>query len=190
MLNSIETELPGVSIFEPKVFRDRRGAFFESWNLQRYASHGVPSTFVQDNLSRSSYGVLRGLHLQHPNAQGKLVQVLVGSVWDVAVDLRRDSPYFGKWTAVTLSEENARQFWVPPGFHHGFCVTSEHAVFSYKCTDYYAPENEVSVAWNDPEIGIEWPIRDPVLSDKDKAAPTLAELAHERLPSVGDYAEG
>ena len=183
-----ETRLPGVLLIEPRIFGDARGAFWETWNAARYTDAGVPATFVQDNVSRSSRGVLRGLHLQHPQAQGKLVQVLQGEVFDVAVDLRRDSSHFGQWVGVTLTGENAEQLWIPPGFHHGFCVLSETVIFSYKCTDFYAPQAELGVLWNDPEIGIDWPLNDPILSDKDVALPRLRDLSQELLPSVRDYA--
>jgi dTDP-4-dehydrorhamnose 3,5-epimerase len=181
-VNVIGTDLPGVLIVEPDVFGDARGFFMESWNGARYEEHGIPNDFVQDNLSFSAHAVLRGLHFQYPKAQGKLVCVLQGEVFDVAVDIRVGSPTFGRWTGVTLSAENKRQFWVPPGFAHGFVVTVENALFSYKCTDYYAPECDGSILWNDPEIGIEWPLESPALSDKDRAAPPLDEMPEERLP--------
>ena len=181
-MNVIETELPGVLIVEPDVFGDDRGFFMETWNGSRYEEHGIPNHFVQDNLSFSAHGVLRGLHFQHPHAQGKLVCVLQGEVFDVAVDIRTGSPTFGRWTGVTLSTENKRQFWMPPDFAHGFVVTGESALFLYKCTDYYAPEHDGSVLWNDPEIGIEWPLQSPSLSDKDRAAPPLDSMPQERLP--------
>jgi dTDP-4-dehydrorhamnose 3,5-epimerase len=178
-----ETDIPGVLIVEPKVFGDERGFFLETWQRERYAEIGIPADLVQDNQAYSRHGVLRGLHLQHPHAQGKLVQVMRGEVFDVAVDARRGSPTFGRWVGVLLSGENKRQLWVPPGFAHGYYVTAEDALFSYKCSDYYHPENELSVAWNDPAIGIEWPLDgDPVLSDKDAAAHLLADLPEERLP--------
>jgi dTDP-4-dehydrorhamnose 3,5-epimerase len=181
-LNVIETSLPGVLIIEPKVFGDERGFFMESWNGARYEEAGIPNRFVQDNLSYSARGVLRGLHFQNPNPQGKLVSVLEGEVFDVAVDIRVGSPTFGEWTGVTLSAENKRQFYVPPDFAHGFVVTSEAALFSYKCTEYYAPASEGSVLWNDPEIGIEWPIAEPTLSDKDRSASPLREMPEDALP--------
>lgn len=181
-MNVIETELPGVLILEPRVFGDKRGFFMETWQQQRYAEFGLPSNFVQDNLSFSSRGVLRGLHFQNPNPQGKLVQVLQGSVYDVAVDIRRGSPDFGRWVGCTLSDDNRRQFYVPPDFAHGFCVLTDTALFSYKCTDYYSPENESSIRWDDPEIGIEWPLKEPSLSEKDKSAGFLQDLPSERLP--------
>ena len=175
------TRIPGPLIVEPRVFGDSRGYFLETWQRQRYAEAGLPENFVQDNLSFSAYGVLRGLHFQNPNPQGKLVQVLVGEVFDVAVDIRAGSPYFGQWVGVTLSAADHRQFWVPPGFAHGFCVTSEQALFSYKCSDVYNPVGEGSVLWNDPAIGIDWPVTDPRLSDKDRQAPRLSEVAAARL---------
>ena len=175
------TELPGVLILEPRVFGDARGFFTETWHARRYAEAGLREAFVQDNLSFSQRGVLRGLHYQNPHGQGKLVYVLQGTVFDVAVDIRVGSPTFGRWVGVTLSAENRRQFWVPPGFAHGFCVTSETALFAYKCSDYYAPEHEGSVLWNDPAIGIAWPVREPTVSPKDAAAPRLADLL-DRLP--------
>lgn len=178
----IETELPGALIIEPKVFGDKRGYFLESFHAERYRDAGIACPFVQDNISASARGVLRGLHLQHPQAQDKLVYVIEGEVFDVAVDVRHGSPHFGKWTGVTLNAENHRQFFVPKGFAHGFCVTSERAVFAYKCSDLYAPEHEMSIAWNDPAIGIEWPIQDPALSEKDRQGRTLADIEPEKLP--------
>lgn len=176
------TEIPEVKLIEPRVFGDSRGYFFETYQSQRYAELGLDVDFVQDNVSRSQRGTLRGLHLQQPHAQGKLVWVLMGEVYDVAVDVRVGSPTFGKFVGELLSEENHLQLYVPPGFAHGFCVTSEAAIFAYKCTDFYHPEAEVGVAWNDPEIGIPWPIEAPLLSDKDRAHPPLAELDPARLP--------
>jgi len=171
------TALPEVKIIEPKVFGDTRGFFFESFNAREFAQcveEGVE--FVQDNHSRSVRGVLRGLHYQVEHAQGKLVRVVEGEVFDVAVDIRRSSPRFGKWAGVRLSAENHRQLWVPPGFAHGFVVLSESAQFLYKTTDYWYPEHERSIAWNDPEIGIEWPVDfEPVLAAKDAAGSRLAD---------------
>lgn len=181
-MNVIETDLPGVLILEPKVFGDDRGFFMETWNGRRYEELGIPNRFVQDNLSFSAHGVLRGLHFQNPQPQGKLVSVLRGEVFDVAVDIRTGSPTFGLWTGATLSAENKRQFWVPEGFAHGFVVTGEDALFSYKCTDYYAPEHDGSILWNDPEIGIEWPVEAPTLSGKDGSAPPLAGMPEGTLP--------
>lgn len=178
----IETPLPGCVVIEPKVFGDDRGFFMESWNRDRYAASGIGPDFVQSNLSRSAHGVLRGLHYQWPNPQGKLVSVLEGEVYDVAVDIRRGSPHFGQWTAVFLSAENRRQFWIPEGFAHGFVVTSETALFTYLCTAPYDAEADAGIAWDDPAIGIDWPIADPSLSAKDAKAPQLADVAAGRQP--------
>lgn len=176
------SEIPGLLLIEPKVFGDARGFFVETWARERYAQSGVMGEFVQDNMSRSRRGALRGMHLQHPHGQGKLVSVVEGEVFDVAVDVRVGSPTFGRWAGYLLSGENHRQLWVPPGFAHGFCVTSETALFVYKCTDTYHPEAEVGVAWNDPDVGIEWPLKDPVLSEKDARHPCLSAIPHARLP--------
>jgi len=178
----IETTLPGCVVIEPSVFGDERGAFFETWNAERFAEHHLPTRFVQSNVSTSSRGVLRGLHYQWPRPQGKLVSVLQGEVYDVAVDIRRGSPTFGRWQAVILSAENHRQFWIPEGFAHGFAVLSERALFHYLCTDVYVREHDAGVRWNDAAIGIDWPVAAPVLSAKDMAAPLLAEIHAERLP--------
>jgi dTDP-4-dehydrorhamnose 3,5-epimerase len=171
----VPTDLPEVLIIEPMVHGDSRGFFAETYQALRYAEAGITSAFVQDNLSRSVKGTLRGLHFQEPNAQGKLVQVLRGAVWDVAVDVRRGSPRFGRWAAVELSETAPRQLWIPPGFAHGFCVLTDSADFFYKCTALYAPEAERSIAWNDPRIGIPWPVSEPLLSAKDRVAPLLED---------------
>ena len=184
-MNVIETKIPGVLIIEPKIFGDARGFFMETWQLQRYEEMGIRGPFVQDNLSFSSRGVLRGLHYQQPHAQGKLVSVVLGEVFDVAVDIRRGSATFGQWVGVLLSGGNNRQLWVPPGFAHGFCVASDTAYFTYKCTDVYTPEAEGGIAWNDPDIGIAWPISDAVLSDKDKEYPRLRDIPANRLPALG-----
>ncbi|NMC31901.1 MAG: dTDP-4-dehydrorhamnose 3,5-epimerase [Veillonellaceae bacterium] len=181
-MNVIATELPGVLIVEPKMFPDARGFFVETYNKERYAACGITADFVQDNLSFSSRGVLRGLHYQNPHTQGKLVYVLAGEVWDVAVDIRPNSPQFGRWTAVTLSSDNKRQFYIPPGFAHGFCVLSETALFTYKCTDLYHPECDGGIRWDDPDIGIAWPVAAPLLSDKDKKQPLLKDVPTGRLP--------
>lgn len=175
-MNLIETALPGVLILEPKVFGDARGFFLESWNRQTMAERGLDLDFVQDNHSRSARGVLRGLHYQLENPQGKLVRVSHGAVFDVAVDVRRSSPHFGKWVGVELSGENHRMLWIPPGFAHGFVVLSDTADFLYKCTTPYHPASDRSLRWNDPAIGIAWPDTggDPLLSAKDAAAPLLA----------------
>ena len=173
----IQTAIPDLLILEPKVFGDTRGFFMESFNARSFQeATGLNVDFVQDNHSRSAKGVLRGLHYQIQQAQGKLVRVVRGSVFDVAVDLRKGSPTFGKWEGVELSEENNRQFWIPPGFAHGFLVTSDSADFLYKTTDYYAPEHERSLAWNDPDVGVEWPLDgEPLLSAKDLAGKRLSE---------------
>lgn len=176
------TSLEGVLLIEPKVFGDARGFFLESWSRDRYVQAGIVGDFVQDNMSRSHRGTLRGMHLQHPHGQGKLVSVTEGEVFDVAIDVRVGSPTFGRWVGYTLSAENHRQLWIPPGFAHGFCVTSEMALFTYKCTDGYHPEAEVGVLWNDPDIGVEWPVSQPVLSGKDAQHPRLSQIARERLP--------
>lgn len=178
----IETDLPGCVVIEPRVFGDDRGFFFESFNLEKLAPHAIAPTFVQGNVSRSRRGVLRGLHYQWPNPQGKYVSVVEGEVWDVAVDIRRGSPTFGRWTAVVLSAENKRHFWIPEGFAHGFVTLSEHAVFTYLCTAAYDPAADASIRWDDPELGIDWPIAEPALSPKDAAAPALGEVPVERLP--------
>ena len=175
-------KIPGVRIVEPSVHGDERGFFMESYSRDRYAEAGIPGDFVQDNVSLSAKGILRGLHLQHPNAQGKLCFVLEGEVFDVAVDVRVGSPTFGQWEGVTLSSENKRQLYVPPGFAHGFCVLSERAMFSYKCSDFYAARSEIGVAWDDPEIGIEWPIQSPRLSDKDQQNRRLQDIPADTLP--------
>jgi dTDP-4-dehydrorhamnose 3,5-epimerase len=174
--------IPGLLIIEPAVHGDERGFFMESYSRDRYAEVGIRAEFVQDNLSLSAKGILRGLHLQHPNDQGKLCFVLDGEVFDVAVDVRVGSPTFGRWEGLTLSSENKRQLYVPPGFAHGFCVMSERALFSYKCTDFYAAPSEIGVAWDDPEIGIEWPIQSPRLSFKDQQNRRLRDIPSDRLP--------
>lgn len=185
-MNVLETPLPGVLVIEPRVFGDSRGFFVETWQAERYANAGLPP-FVQDNLSRSARGVLRGLHYQEPQAQGKLVQVLEGEVFDVAVDIRQGSKTFGRWHGVTLSDGNKRQFWVPPGFAHGFVVTSETALFAYKCSTLYRPEYDHSLRWDDPDLGIDWPVDAPVLSAKDGAAPRLGEIPAGELPLLESY---
>lgn len=183
----IETELPGVLIIEPDIFEDKRGFFMETWNQARYEQAGLKVSFVQDNLSYSAENVVRGLHFQNPKAQGKLVYVLQGEVFDVAVDIRVGSPSFGKWVGVTLSGENKKQFYIPEGFAHGFCVTRGPALFTYKCTDLYSPPTEGGVIWNDPHIGIEWPVKTPILSDKDQKYKTLQELPAGYLPVYGAF---
>ncbi len=172
-----DTALPGVRLIEPKVFGDDRGFFLESWNARAFAEAGIDAAFVQDNHSRSARNVLRGLHYQILEPQGKLVRVVAGSVFDVAVDVRRASPHFGHWVGYELSAVNKRMLWVPPGFAHGFVVLSDTADFQYKCTTFYAPAHERSIAWDDPAIGIDWPLggATPLLSPKDAAAPRLAD---------------
>ena len=179
-MNIRQAPLQGLIIIEPKVFKDERGYFFETFQQQRYAELGIPA-FVQDNISHSKKHVLRGLHFQHPHGQGKLVSVTRGSVFDVVVDIRRSSPTFGKSFAITLSDENHSQMFIPAGFAHGFCVLSDEADFSYKCTDYYAPQCEHGIAWNDPQLNIAWPTQHPLLSPKDQQYPSLNEIAHEKL---------
>jgi dTDP-4-dehydrorhamnose 3,5-epimerase len=169
------TALPGVMIVEPRVFSDARGYFLETFQKRRYEEAGLACDFVQDNQSRSTRGTLRGLHYQIQHAQGKLVWVVRGEVFDVAVDLRRRSATFGRWVGVSLSAENKRQLYIPPGFAHGFCVVSDEADFFYKCTDYYHPESERTVLWNDPALAIEWPVREPLVSDKDRRGVPLAD---------------
>lgn len=180
----IDTPLPGARIIEPKVFGDARGFFMESWNAQRYAEHGLPNHFVQSNVSRSAKNVLRGLHFQNPEPQGKLVYVLEGAVFDVAVDIRHGSPTFGQWHGVTLSADNFRQFYVPEGFAHGFCVLSDSALFAYHCTRVYAPQYDAGIHWNDPDIGIRWPVENPLLSEKDSQLPRLRDIQPHSLPEM------
>ena len=177
-MNVIDTAIPDVKLLEPRVFADSRGFFMESWNRKTFADHGLDLDFVQDNHSKSAQGTLRGLHYQTEHAQGKLVRVTHGEVFDVAVDLRRDSPTFGRWVSMVLSADNKRMAWIPPGFAHGFYVVSESAEFLYKCTDYYDPRHECSLLWNDPRLAIPWPLVDgaaPTLSDKDRAGLPLAD---------------
>lgn len=174
----IETAIPGPIIIEPKVFGDERGFFMESWNQARFAEAGLDLHFVQDNHSRSKRGVLRGLHFQNPNPQGKLVRVTAGRAWDVAVDIRRSSPHFGKWAGVELSAANKRMFWVPPGFAHGFLSLEDGTDFLYKCTSAYEPASEHSLLWNDTNVGIEWPLEgiEPELSAKDQVGRRLVDI--------------
>lgn len=177
----IPTELPGVLIIEPRVFVDNRGFFLESYNAREFARHGIHDVFVQDNHSRSVRHTLRGLHYQAPPGQVKLVRVVQGEVFDVAVDVRWGSPTFGRWVGVTLSAENRRQLYIPAGFAHGFCVTSESADFVYKVTSYYAPADERGIAWDDPVLGITWPTTTPVLSARDREHPRLADAPREYI---------
>jgi dTDP-4-dehydrorhamnose 3,5-epimerase len=177
-MNVIKTKLQGCVVIEPTVFGDDRGFFLETFQAERYADlAGITSPFVQDNHSRSAKGVLRGLHFQKNKPQGKLIRVVKGEVYDVAVDIRQGSPTFGQWEGIILSEENKTQLWVPPGFAHGFVVLSDTADFEYKCTDYYDPSDEGSILWNDPELNIPWPIDNPKLSEKDANAKKLADLS-------------
>jgi dTDP-4-dehydrorhamnose 3,5-epimerase len=182
-MNVIATDIPEVLIIDPELFGDQRGFFLEIYKFRRYAEFGISRPFVQDNMSRSNYGVLRGLHLQNPSPQGKLISVMRGRVLDVAVDVRIGSPNFGRHVAVELSEENHRQMWVPRGFAHGFVVLSETADFFYKCDDLYSPKDELIIRWDDPAIRVDWGVPSPSLSARDAAAPRLADV--KRLPVYG-----
>ncbi len=177
-----KTKLEGVLLIEPQVFGDKRGFLLELWQKERYAAAGIAGPFVQDNCSRSRRGVLRGLHYQLNKPQGKLVFVISGEVFDVAVDIRRGSPTFGQWFGTILSDENHLQLYIPPGFAHGFCVLSEKVDFVYKCTDFYYSDDQYGIRWSDPGIGIKWPVTDPVLSDKDSSLPFLKDIPEEHLP--------
>jgi dTDP-4-dehydrorhamnose 3,5-epimerase len=179
------TRLPEVILVQPDVHRDARGFFLESYHAGKYEEGGIPGPFVQDNHSSSQRGTLRGLHAQWRRPQGKLVRVLFGEIFDVAVDARLGSPRFGQWVGVMLSSENHHQLWVPPGFVHGFCVTSERAEVEYKCTDLYDPGGELGVVWNDPDIGIDWPVKEPVLSGKDAAAARLKDVREKLMKFAG-----
>jgi dTDP-4-dehydrorhamnose 3,5-epimerase len=181
-VNVVTTKLDGVLFLEPVVHRDDRGFFLETYHIEKYAESGIPLAFVQDNHSRSTRGTLRGLHAQWRRPQGKLVRCLAGEIFDVAVDMRRGSPTYSEWVGIHLSSDNFKQIYVPPGYLHGFLVVSEEAEVEYKCTDLYDPGGEVSVRWDDPAIGVEWPLKDALLSGKDAAAPLLAELDDERKP--------
>jgi len=178
----IASSLPGCVLIEPAVFGDSRGFFFETWNAERYAEQGLPGNFVQSNVSSSARGVLRGLHYQWPRPQGKLVTVLQGEVYDVAVDIRQGSPTFGRWEAFILSGENRRQLWIPPGFAHGFAALSDTALFNYLCTDVYVKEADAAIRWNDAELAVDWPLSAPSLSAKDQQAPFLQDIPKDRLP--------
>ena len=180
-MNVIPCSIPGLLLLEPKVFGDARGYFMELWSERCFAEAGIEAQFVQDNVSFSRRGILRGMHFQNPRAQAKLVTVLQGEVFDVAVDLRRGSPAFGQWHGVSLSNENKRLFFVPAGFAHGFAVVSETVLFHYKCTEFYSPKDEGCFRWDDPEIGIQWPIDEPLLSEKDARAPRFREVPRERF---------
>ena len=171
-----KTSLPWVVVLTPNVISDGRGFFMETYNQVKFAELGLPEEFTQDNHSRSSKGVVRGLHYQYPQWQGKLIRVIAGEIFDVAVDIRRDSPHYGQWTGVSLSSENYKQLYVPPGYAHGFCVTSETADVVYKCTAVYKPEDDAGIRWNDAEIGVQWPAENPSVSEKDQKAPLLKEV--------------
>jgi dTDP-4-dehydrorhamnose 3,5-epimerase len=178
----VRTPLPGCVVIEPVVHGDARGYFYESWNARTFADAGIDVRFVQTNVSRSARGVLRGLHYQWPNPQGKLVSVVEGEVYDVAVDVRAGSPTFGQWTAAVLSAENKRHFWVPEGFAHGFVVLSDNATFIYQCTALYDRAADAGIRWNDGRIAVDWPVAEPILSDKDRRTPFLDEIARDKLP--------
>jgi dTDP-4-dehydrorhamnose 3,5-epimerase len=180
-MNVLTCDIPGLLVIEPKVFGDSRGFFLETYNQRRYQDAGLRAAFVQDNLSFSRQGILRGLHFQNPNSQGKLLQVLQGEVFDVAVDLRRNQPTLGRWHGLVLSSENKRQFYVPPGFAHGFLVLSETALFSYKCTELYSPKDEMTLRWDDPVLAITWPNKQPLLSEKDAKGFLLKDIPAEKL---------
>jgi dTDP-4-dehydrorhamnose 3,5-epimerase len=188
-MNVITTELEGVLIIEPQAFGDDRGFFMEIFQKQRYRGAGIETEFVQDNISHSMRNTLRGLHYQHPHDQAKLVQVLQGEVYDVAVDIRQGSPTFGRWVGVNLSAENRRQFFLPAGFAHGFCVLSTTALFLYKCSDFYAPEAEGGICWNDPDLDISWPVKTPILSERDSRFSPLRQVPAHRLPAYGGARE-
>jgi dTDP-4-dehydrorhamnose 3,5-epimerase len=177
------TRLPDVLVADLKVFADKRGCFMESHHQAKYAAHGIPGPFVQDNLVRSVRNVLRGLHYQLPFGQGKLVHVVRGEIWDVAADIRRGSPSFGRWVGVTLSDRNRRQIYVPPGFAHGYCVISGVADVCYKCTDFYHPEADHGIRWDDPDLAVDWPVPEPLLSTKDAAHPPLRDTPPDTLPA-------
>ncbi len=180
-MNVLNCHIPGLLIIEPKVFGDTRGFFLETWNRRRYGEAGLDVDFVQDNVSFSRRGILRGLHFQNPKPQGKLLQVLQGEVFDVAVDIRRSSPTFGKWHGLVLSGENKTQFYIPAGFAHGFVVLSETALFQYKCTELYSPQDEMAIRWDDPDLGIQWPLKEPLLSDRDAKGLRLRDMPSDRL---------
>ncbi len=181
-MNIITTSIEGILIIEPQTFEDQRGFFMETYNQSRYVKAGVNEVFVQDNLSYSLKGTIRGLHFQIRNPQAKLVHVITGEIFDVAVDIRPGSATFGQWTGIHLSDKNRRQLYIPEGFAHGFCVLSDTARFSYKCSNFYAPEDEGGIIWSDPDIGIRWPVENPIISEKDEQYPKLSDLKHEQLP--------
>jgi len=185
-LNIVTTSLEGVLVIEPQAFSDDRGFFMETFHHKRYADYGINRRFVQDNLSFSVQGTLRGLHFQVKHGQAKLIQVATGEIFDVVVDIRSGSPTFGQWLGLHLSEHNQRQLFVPEGFAHGFCVLSESAHCLYKCSDYYAPQDEGGILWSDPALGIDWPVEDPIVSEKDSKYPLLGDLLPEQLPALKD----
>lgn len=185
-MNVIPTRLEDVLIVEPNIFGDQRGFFLETYHQERYAASGIAGAMVQDNISFSQKDTLRGLHFQHPQGQAKLVQVLEGEIFDVAVDIRHGSPTFGQWVGVTLSSETHRQLFIPEGFAHGFCVLSPTALFMYKCSNLYAPQYEGGLRWNDPDLNIEWPVKQPLLSDRDRNLPLLKEVDADQLPRYED----
>jgi dTDP-4-dehydrorhamnose 3,5-epimerase len=191
-MKRIDTNLPGVCVIEPNVFGDERGFFMETYNKHAFEQIGIDHTFVQDNQSRSSRGVLRGLHYQLNQPQAKLVRVTLGEVYDIAVDVRRGSETFGQWTGVTLTADNKQMFFIPEGFAHGFCVISESAEFAYKCSDFYAPDEERGIIWNDPQLAIPWPLdgAEPLLSPKDSAYGLLAEMNENDLPLLQENSNG
>ena len=180
-MNVIATDIEGVLIIEPQVFQDPRGCFLETYHANRFKAAGLRSAFVQDNLSFSVKGTLRGMHFQVNHPQSKLVQAITGEIFDVAVDIRPESPTFGRWVSTHLSEQNKRQLLLPPGFAHGFCVLSKNAYIAYKCSEYYRPDDESGIFWSDPSIGIDWPIKDPIISDKDRQLRCLSDLPPEKL---------
>ena len=181
-MDIIETKLPGVLILQPKIFTDDRGLFFECFQAEKYVQHGIDLPFVQDNFSRSYKSVLRGMHYQFPNTQGKLIWVTRGHVFDVVVDIRRDSPTFGNFCSINLSPEKIQQVYIPPGFAHGFCTLTDEVDFHYKCTDYFYPQQDRGFCWNDPDVSIPWPIKNPTLSPKDTTYPRLKDISPENLP--------
>lgn len=180
-MNIKKTDFPGLIYIEPRIFGDSRGWFLETWNEEQYKQIGITGPFVQDNISYSSRGVVRGLHYQKPYSQGKLIFVIQGSVWDVVVDLRKSSPKFGKWIAFNLTEEKKEQLYVPAGFAHGFCVLSDSALFQYKCTDKYSLQSEQGIMWNDPHLNIPWPVDNPLISNKDQKHPCFKDLRDDLL---------
>jgi dTDP-4-dehydrorhamnose 3,5-epimerase len=183
----IPTKLKEVLIIEPDVFQDNRGFFMETYHQVRYSENGIDATFLQDNFSYSVQGTVRGLHYQFPKPQTKLVQVFTGEIFDVAVDIRKKSPSFGEWVGVHLSERNKRQLYIPEGFAHGFAVLSPIALFTYKCSDFYAPACEGGVMWNDPDLSIQWPLNQPILSEKDEGYCCLKDIEPDKLPAYGEY---